>query len=238
MRTLCVSLALSVAVMTAMHAPAQQTALTTKVNVRMRLEFPQSRKQFRDPPAVMWLKPLQPTAPEPFPSHGPYTLMQKNRTFIPHLLVVPVGSKVLFPNRDPFFHNVFSLFEGQRFDLGLYEAGSTKELTFSRAGVSYIFCNIHPEMSAVVLALSTPYYAIADTNGTFQIRDVPVGEYELHVWVEGLQRPELGRLVHSVHLTASRGDLGKLVVTALPQVPATHLNKFGQPYWRDTKPTY
>ena len=76
--------------------------------------------------------------------------------FTPHILVVPVGSVVRFPNADPFFHNVFSLFDGKRFDLGLYEAGSTKEVTFSREGLSYIFCNIHPEMSAVVISLSTP----------------------------------------------------------------------------------
>ena len=68
------------------------------------------------------------------------------------MLVVPVGSVVAFPNRDPFFHNVFSLFEGKRFDLGLYEAGSTRDVLFDKPGVSYIFCNIHAEMSAVVIA--------------------------------------------------------------------------------------
>ena len=78
-----------------------------------------------------------------FSPHGRYTLLQKNRTFIPHLQVIPAGSVVQFPNADPFFHNVFSLFNGKRFDLGLYEAGSSKSVTFPREGVSYIFCNIH-----------------------------------------------------------------------------------------------
>ena len=86
--------------------------------------------------------------------------LQKNRVFQPHLLIIPVGSVVQFPNADPFFHNVFSLFDGKRFDLGLYEAGSTKSVTFSREGVSYIFCNIHPEMSAVILTLSTSLYSV------------------------------------------------------------------------------
>ena len=81
-------------------------------------------------------------------------LRQKNKAFEPHLLVVTIGSNVEFPNDDPWFHNVFSLFNGKRFDLGLYEAGTTRTVHFEREGVSYIFCNIHPEMSAVVVVLS------------------------------------------------------------------------------------
>ena len=102
--------------------------------------------------------------------------MQRNKSFDPHLLVVPVGSVVAFPNRDPFFHNVFSLFEGKRFDLGLYEAGSTRDVHFDKPGISYIFCNIHPEMSAVVVALDTPYYGISDQHGQVVItRMCPAG---------------------------------------------------------------
>ena len=99
--------------------------------------------------------------------------MQRNKSFDPHVLVVPVGSVVAFPNHDPFFHNVFSLFEGKRFDLGLYEAGSTRDVHFDKPGISYIFCNIHPEMSAVVLALDTPYYGVSDPHGQVVIANVP-----------------------------------------------------------------
>ena len=81
--------------------------------------------------------------------------------FTPHLLVVPVGATVAFPNADPFFHNVFSLFDGKRFDLGLYEAGSSRNVHFERKGISYIFCNIHPQMAAIVIALTTPLWATA-----------------------------------------------------------------------------
>ena len=76
--------------------------------------------------------------------------------------MIPAGGKVEFPNHDPFFHNVFSLFDGKRFDLGLYESGTTHFVQFDKPGISFIFCNIHAQMNAVVIALNTPYYAISD----------------------------------------------------------------------------
>jgi hypothetical protein len=119
---------------------------------------------------------------------------------------------VQFPNADPFFHNVFSLFDGKQFDLGHYEGGSTKEAIFSREGVSYIFCNIHPEMSAVALALSTPLYVIADSNGAFHLREVSPGNYELHVWIEGVPASVREKFTRRVHLAPDSGDLGKLAI--------------------------
>jgi plastocyanin len=217
-----------------MLAHAQSPAM---VEVQMRLAFAGQAGQVV-PPAVLWLQPLQQIPATSNPPHERYTLLQENRMFRPHLLVVPVGSRVLFPNADPFFHNVFSLFDGKRFDLGLYEAGSTREVTFSREGVSYIFCNIHPEMSAVVLALSTPFHTIADAHGAFHMRDVPAGDYELHVWVEGAPEQALDRLSRRVHLTPSSGNLGELILPAIAGRPTDHLNKFGQPYDRNATPTY
>src|SRR6476620_3171012 len=139
---------------------------------------------------VVWLSPQQPVDPKPAPSpHSPYRLLQKDKQFQPHLLVVPTGTSVEFPNADPFFHNVFSLFNGKRFDLGLYESGTTRSVKFDREGVSYIFCNIHPEMGAIVLALSTPYYAVSNSDGAVTIHGVPPGNYRLHVWSENAQLP-------------------------------------------------
>lgn len=209
----------------------------TRIDVHMQLGNDVHPK-YRLPPAVMWLTSLPGSPQQTFPPKGHYTLLQKNRMFIPHLLVVPVGSVVLFPNADPFFHNVFSLFNGKRFDLGLYEAGSTKAVEFSRGGVSYIFCNIHPEMSAVILALSTPYNSIADSLGSFSIRDVPAGDYELHVWVEGFTQPALDRLARRVHLAPGTGNLGVLDISGVARQPKSHLNKFGQPYDEDSKQPY
>jgi plastocyanin len=189
------------------------------------------------PPAVVWLTPLQPVDPIPA-QHKTYTLLQKNRSFTPHLLVVPVGSQVQFPNADPFYHNVFSLFDGKRFDLGLYEAGSSKAVRFSREGVSYIFCNIHPEMSAVVVALSTPFFATAAKSGQVEIDGVPPGDYELHAWAEGVPQVDLDRLTRRVHVTPNQSELGIVTLPVMPTRAATHLNKFGQPYDTNSKPAY
>jgi hypothetical protein len=189
-------------------------------------------------PAVAWLTPEGGTSVPPFLPQGHYTLLQKNRTFSPHLQVIPVGSVVEFPNADPFFHNVFSLFEGKRFDLGLYEAGSSKSVTFSREGVSYIFCNIHPEMSAVVLALSTPFYAIADGHDTFALRGLPPGDYKLHLWVEGVPKSFLDGLTRSVRISSHDLDLGTLSAPIAQAKEMEHMNKFGSPYDTMSKPPY
>jgi hypothetical protein len=189
-------------------------------------------------PAVIWLEPLAGTPALSFLSHGHATLLQKNRTFIPHLLVIPAGSVVAFPNEDPFFHNVFSLFEGKRFDLGLYEAGSSKSVTFSKVGVSYIFCNIHPEMSAVVIALDTPLYTIADAKDSLLLRDIPPGDYKLHVWIEGVPRSFLEGLSRPVHLSSHTVDLGVLKAPIAGARTAPHTNMYGQEYAPNHPPSY
>jgi plastocyanin len=188
----------------------------------------------KTPSAVIWLKPVQPDAiPAVVP--GKFTLLQKNKMFTPHLLVVPVGSNVAFPNADPFFHNVFSLFDGKRFDLGLYEAGSTRSVMFSREGVSYIFCNIHSEMSAVVIALGTPFYGIADAHGAFKIEGVPSGDYDLHLWIEGQAQNPPDQLTRRIHIAGATFDLGDIHAS---NPKKQHLNKFGRPYEPDSVPTY
>ncbi|HEY1901939.1 MAG TPA: hypothetical protein VGG56_05895 [Terracidiphilus sp.] len=184
---------------------------------------------------MIWLNPLRRGGEAPV-TPGRFTLLQKNKMFTPHLLVVPVGSSVAFPNADPFFHNVFSLFDGRRFDLGLYEAGSTRSVVFSREGVSYIFCNIHSEMSAVVIALTTPLYGFADARGVFHVKDVADGDYELHVWIEGQKQSSLDRLTRRVHVQGETADLGEIRPDRPGQQP--HLNKFGQPYEPDSHPIY
>jgi hypothetical protein len=187
------------------------------------------------PPALVWLNPVQPGS-VPAVTPGSFTLLQKDKMFTPHLLVVPVGSSVAFPNADPFFHNVFSLFDGKRFDLGLYEAGTTRSVVFSREGVSYIFCNIHSEMSAVVISLATPLYGFADAQGGFHLKGVPRGDYDLHIWVEGQKQSALDQLTRRVHIAGAAVDLGE-IRSANPE-QTKHLNKFGHPYEPEAKPVY
>lgn len=190
------------------------------------------------PAAVAWLVPDAATPAPHRPDPRTYRLLQKDRAFTPHLLVVPVGSSVAFPNEDPFFHNVFSLFDGKRFDLGLYEAGSSKSVVFGREGVSYIFCNIHPEMSAIVVSLSTPLYSIADAKSTFHIAGAAPGAYTLHLWVEGARPGVLNQLTRHVTISASSADLGSIALPSGSFEEAGHTNKFGKPYEKNAPASY
>lgn len=229
--------ALTVAASLAPACAAQQPeANSAKLSGRVELRSVESKSHA--PAIVAWLTPAGKTASLPGPPPGQFTLVQKNRTFTPHLLVIPVGSVVSFPNQDPFFHNVFSLFNGRRFDLGLYEAGSSRQIDFSRVGVSYIFCNIHPEMSAVVIALATPLYAVADSAGSFSIHPVPPGTYELHVWIEGTPQPDLDRLKRKIILTDGQSSTVVIDTKAAFRLVRNHLNMYGKPYPPETSQPY
>ena len=182
---------------------------------------------------VVWLEPIESDGkPIAFAIDPPrdVQLVQRNKTFEPHVLVVPVGTVVQFPNRDPFFHNVFSLFDGKRFDLGLYEAGSSKPLRFDRPGVSFLFCNIHPEMSAVVVVVQTPYFAKSDRTGRISIAGVPDGRYRLRVWYERSAPEDLRKLGRAVEISSGSRVLGDLRVPEDPNATLAHKNKYGQDY--------
>ena len=180
---------------------------------------------------VMWLTPLDSipfSARTAGSTHSHAQLAQKNKQFVPHLLVVQTGSVVDFPNLDPFFHNVFSLFNGKRFDLGLYESGSSRSVRFDRSGVSYIFCNIHPEMSAVVVTVPTPYYAMSSPAGSLVIHDVAPGNYMMHVWAMGNSDASLASMGRRITVPAGGLDLGTVALEESGLGP--HKNKFGEDY--------
>jgi plastocyanin len=185
---------------------------------------------------VAWLTPqsgvIKPAVSSPVPR-----LVQKNKAFSPHLLVVPVGSVVEFPNRDPFFHNVFSLFEGKRFDLGLYEAGGSRLVHFDRRGISYVFCNIHPEMSAIILVLDTPFYGVSDRAGDLRIDAVPTGNYVLHVWSETATPEQLQALTRHVMISDSTRTLGTMRLIESRAFHVSHNNKYDLPYENPTPST-
>ena len=203
-------------------------------NVSARIDTPQGQRGAPPHNAVFWLEPVSADLHDTqWPAHPPYRLVQKSRTFSPHVLVVPVGANVEFPNADPYFHNVFSLFEGRRFDLGLYEGGSMRSVRFSRKGVSYIFCNIHPEMGAVVLSLDTPLWAMASNE--LIVRNVPPGIYEANIWVEGQRQDLLTQWKHRVVVGVDGGaDAGTFHAEA--EKPTAHTNKFGHLYSKEAAP--
>lgn len=179
---------------------------------------------------VVWLSPIGPASEIHAGPKQPLRLTQHNKSFDPHVLVVPVGSVVQFPNRDPFFHNVFSLFEGKRFDLGLYEAGTTRNVSFDRPGVSYIFCNIHAEMSAAIIALDTPYYGISNRKGEIVIPNVPAGRYIMKTWYETAPPDVLEAMNREVNVTENSSSLGVLRISASAAATAAHKNKYGMDY--------
>lgn len=189
---------------------------------------------------VVWLSPepgVTMASLEPAVSPGRFRMEQKNKNFNPHILVVPLGSTVEFPNLDPFFHNVFSQFNGKRFDLGLYEAGSTRVVHFDHEGISYLFCNIHSQMAAVIVTLRTPYYALGSRSGPLELHDVPPGDYEMHVWAEGADPKSLQDLSRRVHISPSQRDLGAIAVYVTGSL-AQHKNKFGEDYRPEPAQTY
>jgi plastocyanin len=203
------------------------------VTLTARIELVSAEKGARAHDAgsvVVWLTPTAGmVAPAAFhPVQSP-RLVQRDKSFEPHVLVVPVGSVVAFPNHDPFFHNVFSLFEGKRFDLGLYEAGGSRDVHFDKLGISYIFCNIHPEMSAVVIAVDTPYYGISDQRGQVVIANVPSGKYTLRVWYESALPETLKGMTREITVSDASSTLGVLRFTEA-NLPAAHKNLYGRDY--------
>jgi plastocyanin len=122
-------------------------------------------------------------------------LRQHGERFTPHVLPVLRGSTVDFPNDDVLFHNVFSLSRAKEFDLGRYPRGASRSVTFDRPGIVQVFCHIHSDMSAVVLVLDNPYFAVPDAEGRYSIPDLQPGDYTLVAWHERI-RP----VAHRLHL--------------------------------------
>jgi len=230
-----IALVFGIIVLGVAFAEAQQAPVTAQVEILKRgaeTESVASGETADRSNVVIWLSPLvRAAAAAESPSAQPVPqLVQHNKSFEPHVLVVQVGSEVRFPNKDPFFHNVFSLFDGKRFDLGLYEAGSSKSVRFDRAGVSFLFCNIHEQMSGVVIAVDTPYFGLSDRAGRVSIPNVPGGRYQMYVWFERSSVADLKNLDRVVTISDSARSLGKIRVLEKRNFTLAHKNKYGQDY--------
>jgi plastocyanin len=187
---------------------------------------------------LVWLEPGQGTkAPKKAPpAHStPAVVSTQGKALQPHVTAIPAGSSVQFPNEDPISHNLFSVSASNQFDLGLYRRGAGKVQHFSKPGIVNVYCNVHPNMSAVIHVMETPYYTFADAKGAFTLADVAPGKYALLAWTEqaGVTRKEI--------------DVSADVVSGLAveldgrnyRASQKHLNKHGKPYQtRDSSKDY
>jgi plastocyanin len=230
--TICV-LSLASAFASAQNAELKSTDLTG-IELKGKAQLTKNGRRINDASkVVVWLTPLgtTPAPPPPQQSTPIPQLIQKDKSFHPSLLVIPAGGQVEFPNHDPFFHNVFSLFDGKRFDLGLYESGTTQFVKFDKPGISFIFCNIHAQMSAVVIALNTPYYAISNWRGEIVIADVVPGRYQMHVFHPSVSPDALHAAEREVTVTPRNTFLGTFSL-AESNLELAHKNKYGRAYDR------
>ena len=178
---------------------------------------------------VVWLEPAS-GAPVIPAAAARAQMVQKNKTFSPHVLAISVGTVVDFPNYDPIFHNAFSNYNGQVFDLVLYPPGTTRSQSFRREGVVRVFCNIHPTMSAVIVVVKSPYFATSEKNGSFEISNVRAGWYRTHVFHERAAESTLAALMHTVEVGAGPAELGPIQISESGYLELPHKNKFGKDY--------
>ncbi|MEX2583199.1 MAG: carboxypeptidase regulatory-like domain-containing protein [Gemmatimonadota bacterium] len=182
------------------HAPARAAAGSVEGTVRLDIATeaappmlsPYARRRYRPPSAapaagssprdvVVYVLTDRQSPPE---RNSGFTITQRDRTIIPYVAAVPVGTSVRFPNEDDVFHNLFSLSGPHPFNLGRYAPGESKSETFSKPGVVHLFCDIHSEMSGVILVLDTPHIARPDELGRYRISGLPEGRHRLIAWHE------------------------------------------------------
>ncbi len=173
---------------------------------------------------LVWIEPVAGRAPRVTPRT--YSITTRGKTLVPHVLAIPVGSTVVFPNDDPISHNLFSLSSNNAFDLGLYRKGAGKSQKFSAPGVVNVYCNVHPNMSAVIHVLGSPYFSFADASGAFSIANVPPGRYRLVAWNE-----QGGESETPIEISGSASPAPVMVTLDSHNYRATqHMDKAGKPY--------
>ena len=175
-----------------------------------------------------WLTSKAEQSTHPLPKHA--IMLQKNKTFTPHLLVIPMGSSVDFPNLDPIFHNAFSNFNGQIFDVALYPPGSSRTVRFERPGIVRVFCNIHPSMSAIIVVVNSNHIAITDREGEYVFSNVTPGKYQIHFFHERATPETLEALEQTITASDDGAELPTLIISEAGYLPVAHKNKYGQDY--------
>jgi plastocyanin len=212
----------------ALLLPLAGAALTGSVRVT-RDEKARSRDRVTSAGVVVW---LEAEGHRPTTAVSPHVVQmaQRRKQFVPHLLAIPVGTTVEFPNLDPIFHNAFSNIDGQPFDIGLYPPGSTRRVLFRRSGVVRMFCNIHQSMSAVIVVAPTPWIAVSDRNGAFSMEGVEPGSYTLHFFHERATQQTLDALTRKIEVPAGALTLPAVQISETGYIEMPHRNKYGQDY--------
>jgi plastocyanin len=208
------------------------TSLASTVSGRVELvssHDPNVRKHTDYSGVVVWLEPAS-GAPVIPASAARAQMVQKNKTFTPHVLAITVGAVVDFPNFDPIFHNAFSNYNGQIFDIGLYAPGTTRSIAFRREGVVRVFCNIHPAMSALIVVLKSAYFATSAKNGGFEIANVRPGSYRMQMFHERASQQTLDALTRTIEVGDSLLELPPIQVSESGYLELPHKNKFGKDY--------
>lgn len=205
---------------------AQAASLTGTVELRdSRVDAVAKKKDFSG--VVISLQKVGEAPPALTTRH--VTMLQKNKMFTPHVLAVSTGTTVDFPNADPIFHNAFSSYNGQVFDVGLYPPGTSRSVRFSRPGVVRVFCNIHSAMSAIILVTTAEYFTTTARDGSFQI-DAPPGEYEVSVFHERATEQTLTALTRRITLGNEGQRVPAIAVSEAGYLLAPHMNKYGKEY--------
>jgi plastocyanin len=176
---------------------------------------------------VVWLE-RSGNAPQLSTQH--VKMLQRDKTFEPHVLAITVGTTVDFPNLDPIFHNAFSRYDGQLFDIGLYPPGKSRSIRFTRPGFVRVFCNIHSTMSAVIAVMDTTLFAVTRQDGRFEIDGVPEGAYELRLFHERATDATLAELRRTVNVQQERIELPDAVISETGYLAIPHKNKYGRDY--------
>jgi len=204
-------------------------ATTVSGNVQLvSSQDPKVRKHMDYSGVVVWLERLEGEPALPAASHA--RMIQKNKTFTPHVLPITVGTIVDFPNYDPIFHNAFSNYNGQIFDIGLYPPGTTRSIAFRREGVVRVFCNIHPTMSAVIVVLKSEHFAVTQKDGNFQIAGVPEGSYRMHVFHERATDQTLEACARTIGVSGASFQTPSITVSENGYLEVPHKNKYGKDY--------
>lgn len=177
---------------------------------------------------LVWLEPI--SAPKARKTESPArreptVVITRNKVLEPHVTAIPAGTSVQFPNEDPISHNLFSVSASNPFDLGLYRRGSGKTQTFHQPGVVNVYCNVHPNMSAVIHVMQTPHYAFADAAGAFTLPDVPEGTYRLVAWSE-----QGGNTRQEIQVAADVVAGVQVMLDGRNFRASKHMNKYGKPY--------